>query len=260
VSRGTITIDFDRGTVEVLTDSGTHSYALGSSDGFDAVSQAWLRSGWDAKYVYSFTWLGRPIIQLPDDLLRIQEVIATVQPNVVIETGIAHGGSLVFSASLLKAMDIPEARVIGVDIEIRPHNRNAIENHVLRPYLTLIEGSSTDAKIVGQVRSHVRAVDRVLVLLDSNHTKAHVLAELEAYAPMVTAGSFIIIADGIMESLAGAPRSAPDWTWNNPRQAVVEFVSRHPDYAIEEPPFLFNEGSTRNRVTYCPQAFIRRIR
>ncbi len=153
-----------------------------------------------------------------------------------------------------------KGRVIGIDIEIRPHNRTAIDEHPLRSWLTLIEGSSVDPAIVGQVRGAVKPGESVLVLLDSNHTKAHVLAELEAYGPMVTPGSFIVATDGIMSWLGNAPRSQPDWSWNNPYEAARDFVTRHPEFVVEEPAFPFNEGVVRDRVTYWPGAFLRRIR
>src|SRR5439155_18014109 len=131
------------------------------------------------KYVYAFTWMGRPIIQLPEDIVRIQEVLYRVKPEVIVETGVAHGGSLILYASLCKAMG--HGRVIGVDVEIRPHNRQAIEAHELSPLITLVEGSSVDPTIVACVRDLVREGERAIVILDSNHTKAHVLAELGSY-------------------------------------------------------------------------------
>ena len=230
---------------------------MASPEAFRAVSRAWLRCGWDAKYVYSFSWMGRPFIQLPEDVLRVQEVIYRVKPDVIVETGIAHGGSLIFYASLCKA--IGRGRVIGIDIEIRPHNRHAIEAHEMKPLIALIEGSSIDPAIVGRVRSLVQPGETVLVLLDSNHTKAHVLAELEAYGPLVTPGSYIVATDGIMQQVAGAPRTAPDWAWNNPLQAANEFAARHPEFTHEEPELPFNEGVVTERVTYWPQGFLRRL-
>jgi cephalosporin hydroxylase len=134
-----ITIDPDKDQVSVDTDDGVQTYGLSSPEAFAAISKVWLRAGWDTKYVYSFTWHGRPIIQLPDDLVRIQEVVFSVAPDVIIETGVAHGGSLVFYAGLCKIMG--RGRVVGIDVEIRPHNRAAIEAHPLAPYITLIEGS-----------------------------------------------------------------------------------------------------------------------
>src|SRR6202022_3037572 len=212
--------------------------------------------GWDTKHVYSFTWLGRPIIQLPEDMFRVQEAIYAVKPTLIIETGVAHGGSLIFYASLLKAMG--GGRVIGIDVEIRPPNRRDIETHELSPMITLVEGSSTAPNVVEHVRSLRRAEDRTFVMLDSNHTKAHVLAELQAYAGLVTPGSYIVAADGIMADLEGAPRSGPDWTWNNPREAAAEFARNRPEFVLETPSFRFNEGSVNAPVTYWPGGWLRR--
>lgn len=259
MTKGSITIDFDRGTVTVTAGGHDETFSIGSSQGFAAASRAWLRSGWDAKYVYGFTWMGRPIIQLPDDLLRMQEVIYSVRPTVIIETGVAHGGSLIFYASLLKAMAI-DGRVIGIDVEIRPHNRAAIDAHELSGFLSLIEGSSVDPAVVARVRGKVAPGATVLVVLDSNHTRTHVLSELEAYGPLVSVGSYIVATDGITKDLVGAPRSRPDWAENNPIQAAREFVSRHPEFVIEEPAWPFNEGVVDTRVTYWPDGFIRRVR
>src|SRR5580765_1054485 len=172
----TITIDLKNGRVTVDDAGQIVEYPIDTPQAFQIVSRAWLRSGWDTKYVYSFTWLGRPIIQLPEDIIRLQEVIYSVKPDVIIETGVAHGGSLVFYASLCKAMD--KGRVIGIDVEIRPHNREAIEAHPLSSFITLIEGSSIDSVIVEKVRSQIGQEEKVMVLLDSCHTKEHVLAEL----------------------------------------------------------------------------------
>jgi cephalosporin hydroxylase len=229
---------------------------LYSEDAFREISRLWVKIGWALKYSYTFTWLGRPIIQLPEDLLRIQEVIFRVQPDVIIETGVAHGGSLILYASLCKLMG--KGRVIGVDIEIRPHNRAAIQSHFLSPYITLIEGSSIDASIVSQVGEGIKPGETVMVMLDSCHTRDHVLSELNAYGPLVTVGSYIVAMDGIMEQLTGAPRTQPDWKWNNPRQAALEFVSNHPQFVIEDPSFPFSEGAVSQRVTYWPDAYLRR--
>jgi cephalosporin hydroxylase len=251
-------VDLQRGTVKVENGTGVLEYPIGSPEAFSLLSEAWLRSGWDNKYVYSFTWLGRPIIQLPEDMFRIQELIYRVKPDVLVETGVAHGGSLAFYATLFHAMG--RGRVIGVDIEIRPHNRKAIEAHDLSKYISLVEGGSTDDRTVEQVRRQLQPNDRVLVVLDSNHTKDHVLAELRTYSPMVTPGSYIVSCDGIMSKLMGAPRSQKDWGWNNPREAVREFLMHTGDFVLEEPAFPFNEGSIRERVTYWPDAFLRRAR
>ena len=252
-----ITIDEAQGLVTVEGPAGRASHALDTPEAFKIVSDAWLRCGWDTKYVYSFAWMGRPIIQLPDDMVRIQEVLYAIKPDVIVETGVAHGGSLIFYASLCKAME--KGRIIGVDIEIRPHNRAAIEAHEMSPLITLIEGSSVDSATLDQVKALIRPGETVLVLLDSNHTKAHVLAELEAYGPMVTKGSYIVATDGIMAQVTGAPRTQPDWTWNNPLTAAREFAAASPDFVIEEPAFPFNEGVVKDRVTYWPDGYLKRV-
>jgi cephalosporin hydroxylase len=253
-----ITIDIENSCLHVGDGAEKKTYPLSDPRAFEVLSEVWLRAGWDNKYVYTFSWLGRPIIQLPEDMIRIQEVIYSLKPDVIIETGVAHGGSLIYYSSLCKVMG--KGRVIGIDIEIRAHNRQAIEAHPLFPYITLFEGSSTDAGIVEQVRDEIRPGDTVLILLDSNHSKEHVLSELKAYSPLVTAGSYIVAMDGIMEQMTGAPRTQPDWTWNNPRQAALEFVRENPDFEIEVPPFIFNESQLSKPVTYWPAGFIKRIR
>ncbi len=243
--------------VTVLENGVESSFGIGTPEAFRVISALWLRSGWDTKYVYGFSWLGRPMIQLPEDMLRIQEVVFQLKPDVIVETGIAHGGSLVFYASLCKAMD--KGRVVGVDIDIRAHNRKAIAEHFLAPYITMIEGSSVDPNVVAQVAGLIQSGERTLVLLDSCHQKAHVLAELEAYAPMVSPGSYIVAMDGIMGQVVGAPRTSPDWVWNNPAEAVVEFLSSHPEFELIEPSFGFNEGHIFERVTYWPNCYLRRL-
>jgi cephalosporin hydroxylase len=252
-----IRIDEAAGLVFVEGPDGEIAHPMASPEAFHLVSRAWLRCGWDVKYVYGFSWMGRPVIQLPDDMVRIQEVIYRLRPDVIVETGVAHGGSLIFYASLCKAME--KGRIIGIDIEIRPHNRQAIEAHELFPWITLLEGSSTDAAIIEQVKGLIQPGETVLVLLDSNHTKAHVLDELERYGPMVTQGSYIVATDGVMAQVAGAPRTQPDWTWNNPLSAIDEFVAAHPEFVVEEPAFPFNEGVVTERVTYWPRAYLKRL-
>lgn len=230
---------------------------LADPEAFELISQAWLRAGWDTKYVYGFSWLGRPLIQLPEDMIRIQELIYEIQPDVIVETGVAHGGSLIFYAGLCAAMG--KGRVIGIDIEIRPHNREAIEAHRLSPMIQLVEGSSTTHEVVKKVRDQIGAAETVLVLLDSNHSQPHVAAELEAYGPLVSSGSYIVACDGIMQQVAGAPRTEADWSWNNPISAVQAFLANHPEFEPNEPNWPFNEGVVRQRVSYWPQAYLRRL-
>ena len=248
-----IIIDTAAGIVE--TADGSVRHALGTAEGFALVSRAWLRAGWDAKHVYSFTWLGRPIIQLPEDVLRLQELVWRIAPDVIIETGVAHGGSLMLWATLLEVLGRGE--VVGVDIEIRPHNRAALERHPLSRRIALIEGSSVAPAVVERVRARA-AGRKVLVVLDSNHTRDHVLAELRAYAPMVSVGSYVVVMDGIMAEVEGAPRTAEDWSWNNPRAAAAAFSAEDPRFVLAPPPFAFNEGAVEAPVTYAPGGFLRR--
>jgi len=254
-----ITIDETAGVVHVLDGTGRieRTLPLATAEGFEIVARHWLRATWDAKYVYSFTWFGRPVIQLPDDLVRIQEIVFEARPDVVIETGVAHGGSLVFYASLLAALG--GGRVIGIDIEIRPHNRQAIESHLLAGMITLIEASSVAPETVARVEKLIKPGDKVLVVLDSNHKKDHVRRELELYGPLVTPGSYILATDGIMEIVAGGPRTEEDWSWNNPRQAAREFVRDNPEFELAAMrPAVFNEGATQSWVSYFPDGLIRR--
>lgn len=252
-------IDETTASVTVVDDGGhATSFPMASGEAFKAASDAWLRVGWDAKHVYTFTWMGRPIIQLPEDMVRLQEVIWTLKPDVVIETGVAHGGSLIYYASLFEAMG--RGRVIGIEIEIRAHNRTAIEAHPMFGRIELVEGSSTAPEIVAQVKAMVAEGERALVILDSNHSYAHVTAELRAYADVVPVGSYIVSTDGIMEQVVGAPRSEVDWATNNPQQAALDFVAEDDRFIIEEPAWLFNESSVTERVTYWPSCFVKRVR
>lgn len=253
-----IKIDIADQTVTVDDGANTAIMPLGSAQAFAQVSKAWLRCGWDVKHVYSFAWLGRPIIQLPEDMLRLQELIYRVKPDVIVETGIAHGGSLIFYASLCKSME--KGRVIGIDLEIRPHNRKAIEAHQLKPLITLIEGDSVAPDTLAKVKAELKPEERVLVILDSCHTKEHVLAELKAYSPLVSVGSYMIAMDGIMQDVVGAPRTAADWNWNNPQQAVAEFLQTEKNFVIEKAKFEFNEGIVEDWITYAPQGILLKTR
>ncbi len=255
----TITIiNEEDSTVIVRKDGAEEAFPMASAEAFAAVSKAWLRAGWDAKHVYSFTWMGRPIIQLPEDMVRLQELIWVERPDVIVETGVAHGGSLIFYASLFEAMGA--GRVIGIDIEIRPQNRAAIEAHPMFRRISLVEGSSTAPEIVDQVAGAVSPGEKVMVILDSNHSRAHVLDELRAYAPLVGVGGYLVSTDGIMGQVVGAPRSDADWGSNNPQQAALDFVAEDDRFEIVEPEWLFNEGLVDQRVTYWPGCYVRRAR
>ena len=251
-----IAIDTRRREISVEDCGNVCKLPLYSKRAFEILSQLWLKVGWDQKYPYTFAWLGRPIIQAPEDMVRAQEVIYRAKPDVLVETGVAHGGSLIFYASLFKA--IGRGRVIGVDIEIRAKNRCAIETHELSPLITLIEGSSIDPAVVRRVKSLIKPGETVMVVLDSDHSKNHVLAELDAYHVLVTPGSYIVATDGSMKDLHDVPRGRPEWVSDNPAAAAAEFARAHPEFKIEQPAWPFNESDLSENVTHWPCAWLRR--
>lgn len=205
------------------------------------------------RYTYNFTWYGRPIIQLPEDVLMMQELIFQVQPDLIIETGVAHGGSLVFSASILEVLK--KGEVIGIDIDIRPHNRQAIESHPLSHRISLIEGSSISQEVIAKVREAVRGKTKIMVFLDSNHTHEHVLRELKLYSPLVTNGSYLIVFDTGIEDM---PEDAyPDRPWgkgNNPKTAVWQFLGENDRFVIDK------DIESRLMLTVAPDGYLKCVK
>ncbi len=220
---------------------------------------AFMRSSIAGRYSYNFSWLGRPIIQYPQDMVAMQELIWSIQPELIIETGIAHGGSLIFSAAMLElnaACGGPQdAQVLGVDIDIRPHNRQAIEAHPLYRRIGMIQGSSIADDVVAQVRARTAGMRRVLVCLDSNHTHDHVLAELQAYAPLVSVGSYCVVFDTVVEDLPAELSSDRPWgPGNNPKTAVREYLKDHPEFEIDK------AIERKVQITVAPGGYLRRCR
>ena len=252
-----LSLDTNANTLSISECDKVKTVALYSTEGFALLSDAWLKVGWNQKYPYTFTWMGRPLIQLPEDVLRIQEVIFDLKPDFVVETGVAHGGSLVLYASLMEAMG--HGRVIGVDIEIRPHNRTGIEKHPLSKRIDLIEGSSTDPEIVKQVKARIPANSKVLVILDSDHSKGHVRRELECYQDIVSVESYMVATDGIMILAHDVPRGNLKWDHDNPTAAAAEFAQMHANFIIEQPGWKFNESELKNNITHWPGAWLKRI-
>jgi len=210
----------------------------GQDQALRVASREWMDRANARKYSYHFEWLGRPIIQYPQDILAMQELMWSIQPDLVIETGIAHGGSLIFSASMLElnaACGGPtDALVLGVDIDIRTHNRAAIEAHPLARRIRMLQGSSIAPDIVEQIRSVAAGKKRVLVYLDSNHTHDHVLAELNVYAPLTSVGSYCIVFDTVIEDMPEG--MFPDRPWgpgNNPKTAAIEYLKTHPEFVVD---------------------------
>ncbi|MBN8418600.1 MAG: cephalosporin hydroxylase family protein [Verrucomicrobia bacterium] len=252
-----LTIDSDNNTLFCKDAEGERHMPLYCDEAFKIISNLWVKAGWNAKYLYTFSWMGRPIIQFPEDLVRVQEMIFQLKPDVILETGVAHGGSLIFYASLFEAMRC-KGRVIGIDIEIRPHNRAEIEAHPLFDRITLIEGSSVDTETLQKAHALIAPGQKVLVILDSNHLRDHVRAELEAYCDLVCPGSYIVATDGVMREVADIPRGTPSWIDDNPSTAAREFAEAHPEFELTEPPFTFNESTLDFQITHWPGAWLRR--
>jgi cephalosporin hydroxylase len=255
-----LTIDTELGILSVVDGDHGVDLDLYSTEGFAELSKVWTISSWAAKYSYGFTWLGRPIIQLPEDLVRSQELVWTTKPDVIIETGIAHGGSLIFWASLFESMRT-NGRVIGVDIEIRPHNRVAIENHHLMDRITLIEADSVAESTLELVRTHIKFGDRVMVVLDSDHSRGHVLKELIAYAPLVSVGQFLVATDGVMRDLTDIETVPETWADDNPVRAVEDFLKTSSDFVLEQRfPQAFCESAVLPQLTYWPSSLLKRVK
>ncbi|WP_254063435.1 cephalosporin hydroxylase family protein [Rhodanobacter sp. L36] len=244
------------------------------------LSDQWMSHAFSSKYMYNFSSLGRPIIQTPIDMVALQELIWTTRPDLIIETGIAHGGSLILSASMLALLDYCEAaengemldprasrrRVLGVDIDIRSHNRAAIIKHPLSHLIEMIQGSSIDSDIIAKVHSVAATYKRILVILDSNHTHNHVLAELEAYAPLTSLGSYCVVFDTVVEDLPAD--TFPDRPWNkgdNPKTAVWEYQRRLREglhLAADGEPLMFevdSEMENKLLITVAPDGYLKRI-
>lgn len=241
----------------------------GSDTEFQSLSRRWLEAAFRRKYSYNFAWLGRPIIQFPQDIVGVQELIWETKPDLIVETGIAHGGSLMLSASMLALLDLCEAietgsvmnpaesrrRALGIDVDIRPHNRAAIESHPMAGWIEMIEGSSIDPKVVAQVSSRAAGYRKIMVLLDSNHTHQHVLTELEAYARLVCAGSYCLVFDTYIEEMP--PELSSDRPWgpgNGPRSAVAEFLKGHPEFEMA------GGLSDKLSITSLPGGVLKRVR
>ena len=223
------------------------------------ITKSFLDSTIECQYSYNFFWLGRPIIQYPQDIVAMQELIWSIQPDLIIETGIAHGGSLIFSASILELNAIcggcQNAEVLGIDIDIREHNRKAIESHPMFKRISMIQGSSISSEIIEQVKAKAEGKQKILVLLDSNHTNDHVLAELEAYAPLTSVDSYCVVFDTVVEDLPDEMFNDRPWgVGDNPKTAVWEYLKSHPEFEIDK--------SIQHKllITVAPDGYLKRVR
>ena len=238
---------------------GEHIEGIGKDRDVQALSRIWLREITPHKYPYNFSWMGRPIIQLPQDIVAMQELIWAIQPDLIIETGIAHGGSLIFSASMLElnaACGGPkDAHVLGVDIDIRSHNRDAITAHPMFRRISMIQGSSVEPAIVEQVKAKAKDMRRVLVCLDSNHTHDHVLAELNAYAPLASVGSYCVVFDTLIEDMPAEMFGDRPWgPGNSPKTAVREYLKSHPEFQIDK------QLDHKLLISVAPDGYLKRER
>ena len=225
---------------------------------FQNRSRELLEESMRKSYVYNFSWLGRPIIQNPIDIMAMQEIIWEVKPDLIIETGIAHGGSLIFSASMLElnaACGGPsDAEVLGIDIDIRPHNREAILGHPMSKRIIMVEGSSVAPEVIERVREKAKSKSRILICMDSNHTHDHVLAELEAYAPLTSVGSYCIVFDTFVEDVpAGVFQNRPWHPGNSPKTAVWEYLKIHSEFEIDK------SIQYKLLITVAPDGYLKRI-
>ena len=218
------------------------------------LTKKWFDLSSKYEYSYHFTWLGRPIIQYPQDIIALQELIWQVKPDLIIETGIAHGGSLIFSASMLELLG-GNGQVLGIDIDIRAHNRVEIEKHPMFKRITMIQGSSTDPEITKKVYEFAKAKKKILVVLDSLHTHDHVAKELELYSPLVSKGSYLIVFDTIVEDMPDD--SFPDRPWgkgNNPKTAVWEFLKKNDRFVIDK------DIENKLLITVAPDGFLKCVK
>jgi len=226
---------------------------MGADKKLKELSTKFITDSAKYKYSYHFTWLGRPIIQYPQDIIAIQEIIWKVKPDLIIETGIAHGGSLIFSASLLELLG--KGKVIGIDIDIREHNRKEIENHSLSKRIEMIEGSSIDEKIISKVEAIVKENDKILVILDSNHTHEHVLKELELYSKFVKKDGYVIVLDTIIEDMEENSFSDRPWNKNNnPKTAVCEFLKNNDRFKIDK------KIQNKLLITVAPDGYLKCVK
>lgn len=249
-----LTIDTGSGVLTTENSGVARELPLYSREAFELISREWVRTGWAVNYYFTQSWFGRPILQLPEDLIRLQEVVYALQPDVIVESGIYSGGSLLFHATLFEAMG--KGRVVGIDKHIARDTRDAIEKHRLAHRIEMIEGDSIAPETVEAVRGRIRAGETVLVILDSHHSKDHVAQELRAYAPLVTPGSCIVAADGIMRDLTDVPGGDAAWSWDNPAAAALEFAEAHAEFEMRQPRWPFNRSELARNITYWPDAWL----
>ena len=243
---------YEDAVISVTSKGKTWTADVYSKEGCDLVNTIALKQGAEFKAMYKPTWLGVRVIQFPNDLVALQQLVWNVKPTKIIECGVAHGGQLVFLASILQNINEPKSRVIGVDVEIRQHNREIIEAHSLSNFITLIEGSSIEDSTFDKVRSCISPEDRVLVVLDSNHTYGHVKEEIRIYNKLVSAGSYLVVMDAALGYVGDIPRGEEYWFDDNPIDAIEEFLADNKEYILEP---IFDEYG----VTSSPYGALKKV-
>lgn len=251
-----IVIDTEDGSIRVSAPGGGSVCPLYSREGFAILSREWLKVGWNLDHWRGFSWLGFQLQQLPEDVLRLQEVVCRLKPDVIVETGVFEGGSSILFASLCELNG--KGRVVSVELEVRPGLRESLAAHPLGRRITLVEGDSCSPQVFERVAREASGAGTVLVFLDSDHRKAHVAAELALYSPLVTEGSYIVAADGVMRVLAETPHGEASWAEDNPAAAAREFAGAHPEFVLERPAPLFATEADSGELTYFPDAWLQR--
>jgi len=238
-------------TIILKNRNGQNEVSLYSQEGFEMLSNLWIKVAAEFKLNYELKWLGRPIIQFGSDMVMLQELIWEVKPDIFIETGIAHGGSLIYTASLFEMMG--NGKVIGIDVEIREHNRIAIVAHPMYKRISMIEGSSVSGTTIAELEKQLEPDKKVMVMLDSNHSREHVLNEMQLYSKYIPVGSYLIVQDGAQKWVADIPRGKAEWIDDNPLNAIDDFLKSNNDFVVDE-------TYTRLGISSSPGGYLKRIK
>lgn len=238
-------------SIILKNENGQEEVKLYSKEGFEMLSNLWVKVAAEFKLMYELTWMGRPIIQFGSDMVMLQQLIWDEQPDIFVETGIAHGGSLIYTASLFELMG--KGKVIGIDVEIRDHNRVAIEAHPMFKRISMIEGSSVADTTIAELEKQLETGKKVMVMLDSNHSREHVLHEIQLYSKYIPVGSYLIVQDGAQKWVADIPRGKAEWMDDNPLNAIDDFLKVNSDFVVDE-------TYTRLGITQSPKGFLKRIK
>lgn len=250
-------VDTAARTLSIESHTSTRTLDLYSPEAFAVLSSAWVKVGWSLEHWKSFSWQGSRIMQLPEDVLRLQEVLHQLQPDLIIETGINEGGSSIFFSTMCALAG--KGKVVSIELTLKPGVRESIVDHPHGHRVTVLEGDSCSPEILAEVAALAKDATTVFVFLDSNHTKAHVAKELDLYSPFVSMGSYIVATDGIMRELIDTPQGKPEWLHDNPSEAALEFAAKNPAFVLERPTPQFVTRAYNDELSYYPDAWLRRV-